>query len=107
MSNKYITKNTIHGSVTFEITEDGHVSNLKPLAAQNQRKFIVSSDPSAYTTGTVVETLESALRHKSAIESVTNDQYWIFELHYPENADDTAPPSAIFAYNEDKRVRII
>lgn len=54
-----------------------------------------------------METLESALRHKSAIESVTNDQYWIFELHYPENADDTAPPSAIFAYNEDKRVRII
>lgn len=107
MSNKYITKTTVHGSVTFEVKDNGHVSTLRPVNEQNQRKFVVSNDPSAYTTGTVFESLESAYKHKTAIESVMNDEYYIFELHYPEKSDDTTPPSAIFVYTNEKRVRII
>ena len=68
--------------------------------------FIVALDPSNYTSGVVFDTYQKALNHRLAIESVVGKKHFIIELHYDDDGKET-PPSQIFAYDGEKRIRIL
>ena len=68
--------------------------------------FIVALDPSNYTSGVVFDSYQKALNHRLAIESVVGKKHYIIELHY-DNGDKETPPSKIFAYDGEKRIKII
>jgi len=99
MSEKYVVKHTAFGSRVYTAHDDGSVSSIPPLAEDSKKLFILSTDPSNYTEGRVFNTLEEATEAQTAMD-------YLFELHYP-NLEKGTLPTAIFAWNEDKKIRIM
>jgi len=99
----YQTINTDLGPQIFrKDIESGVLSTMKELPKNTVPQFVVSDDPSNYTTGTVFNDMEIAKQHQEDIKIKT----YIFELHYV-NLESENLPMAIFVHDGEKRIRIL
>ena len=96
--------NSEHGKIEYYQNDKGQISTQKPVSDVVMTKYLVTNNPSEYSTGTQFDDLNEAINHCSVLSNMMNDQHYVIELCY---IDKEQPPQYIFAHDNGKRVRIL
>jgi hypothetical protein len=96
--------NSEHGKIEYFKNDKGQISTQKPVSNVVMTKYLVTPNPSEYSSGTPFDDLNEAINHCAIMTDMMKNQHYVIELCY---TDKEQPPQYIFAHDNGKRVRVL